>query len=505
MNGPLAKSIHSREPNPLYFNGYSNETITGPPIASNPISEVLGNFTGSVGQVDATEKEQPVLDEVITMKNGVEPVSKQPGGEGDGDARASDSESCSGRYIYIHDLPSRFNDDLLKNCQSLLKWKNMCQYISNMGLGPQLANTGKVLLGNSWFATNQFLLGVIFHNRMKQYECLTNDSALASAIYVPFYAGLEVGRNLWGVNTTVRDSASLDLVEWLAEKPEWNTMWGRDHFLVSGRIAWDFRRVSDRESDWGNKLMFLPQSKNMTMLAIESSCWNNDFAIPYPTYFHPSSDNEVYQWQNTLRRQKRRYLFSFVGAPRPNLQDSIRGEIIEQCGAARRKCKLLDCNPSTNQCHNPVNVMKMFQNSVFCLEPPGDSYTRRSTFDSILAGCIPVFFHPRSAYLQYAWHLPKNNTTYSVLIPEKDVKDRKANIKKILLRISKEEILTMREEVIKLIPRVIYANPRARLEALEDAFDIAVKGILERIESNRRDILEGRTSSLNFAEKSSWK
>ncbi|KAK9280091.1 hypothetical protein L1049_013776 [Liquidambar formosana] len=161
----------------------------------------------------------------------------------------------------------------------------------------------------------------------------------------------------------------------------------------------------------------------MTMLVIESSPWNNnDFAIPYPTYFHPSSDNEMFQWQNRMRRLKRRYLFSFAGAPRPNLQDSIRGEIINQCQASRRKCKLLECN--SNKCHKPVNVMKMFQSSVFCLQPPGDSYTRRSAFDSILAGCIPVFFHPGSAYVQYLWHLPKNYKKYSVFIPSNHVKDR---------------------------------------------------------------------------------
>jgi hypothetical protein len=36
----------------------------------------------------------------------------------------------------------------------------------------------------------------------------------------------------------------------------------------------------------------------------------------------------------------------------------------------------------------------------------------------MLAGSIPVFFHPGSAYVQYIWHLPKNYTRYSVFIPE---------------------------------------------------------------------------------------
>ncbi|KAJ0034215.1 hypothetical protein Pint_25628 [Pistacia integerrima] len=127
---------------------------------------------------------------------------------------------------------------------------------------------------------------------MKQYKCLTSNSSLASAIYVPFYAGLNVGRHLWGFNTSVRDSSAFDMVKWLKAKPEWKRMWGRDHFFVAGRIAWDFRRRREIDSDWGNKLMSLPESMNMTMLTIESISWSNEFAIPYPTYFHPSSERE---------------------------------------------------------------------------------------------------------------------------------------------------------------------------------------------------------------------
>ncbi|KAI3978945.1 hypothetical protein MKX01_016120 [Papaver californicum] len=50
----------------------------------------------------------------------------------------------------------------------------------------------------------------------------------------------------------------------------------------------------------------------------------------------------------------------------------------------------------------------------------------------------------------------------------------------------------MRDEVIKLIPRVIYAEPRSKLETVEDAFDISIEGVLERVEKVRTDLREGR-------------
>ncbi|XXG80886.1 hypothetical protein AAC387_Pa09g1652 [Persea americana] len=415
------------------------------------------------------------------------------------------SDPCLGRYIYVHNLPRRFNEDILKNCRSLSLWTDMCKVLSNRGFGPKIKNGEGAFSRTGWFATNQFALEVIFYHRMKQYECLTTNSSLASAIYVPFFAGLDVSRYLWGgFNTSVRDFHSLELVKWLENKPEWRAFGGRDHFLVGGRITWDFRRPRDTDSEWGNKLLVLPQVKNMTVLVIESSPWSSyDIGVPYPTYFHPSKDREVSQWQRRMRGQKRSWLFSFAGAPRPGSSDSIRGEIINQCLASKRS-KLLECSQRGNKCHSPSSIMMMFQRSVFCLQPQGDSYTRRSIFDSILAGCIPVFFHPGSAYIQYTWYFPLNHTSYSVFISENDVRDGKVNIETALLKIPKAQVKAMRQKVIELIPRIIYADPRSRLETTEDAFDIAVKGVLERVSRLKKDIREGR-KDMDFEEDNSWK
>ncbi|PPR88737.1 hypothetical protein GOBAR_AA31946 [Gossypium barbadense] len=348
------------------------------------------------------------------------------------------SDSCSGRYIYIHNLPRKFNQDLLENCRSLSFWTDMCECASNLGLGARLSNDEKLYSNSGWFATNQFLLEVIFHNRMKQYKCLTKDPLVASAIYVPYYAGLDVGRYLWDPDGFMRDYDALNLVKWLASRPEWKRMWGRDHFLVAGRINWDFRRDPKNESDWGNELLNFDESRNMTTLVLESSPWNyNDFAIPYPTYFHPSRDDAVFQWQNKMRRLKRRFLFSFAGARRPGRHESIRNELIEQCLASRRRCR---------------------------------DYNK-----------------------------------YSVMIPESDVKTGKANIERILTRVSRDRRVAMKDEIIKMIPKVIYADPSSRLGEIEDAFDLTIKGILDRVETVRNQMNEGRLVNYDFEEEESWK
>ncbi|KAI4344926.1 hypothetical protein L6164_012104 [Bauhinia variegata] len=413
-----------------------------------------------------------------------------------------DSDPCTGRYIYIQELPSRFNYDFIKNCDALIdgsdRQPNICPFLENYGFGLEVENSKGAMSNSSWYCTHQFTLEVIFHNRMKNYKCLTNDSSLASAIFVPFYAGLDISRFMFGnLNETVKDSLGRDLAKWLSRKREWKQMWGRDHFLVSGRIAWSYRRKIDNMSQWGSNFRLLPESMNMSMLAVEASSWKNDYAIPYPTPFHPSKDNEILLWQRKIRRHKRPYLFTFTGAPRPQLDDSLRGKIISHC-LGSRFCKFLDCSQEDN-CYNPIKFMNVFQSCVFCLQPPGDSHTRKSIFDSILAGCIPVFFDPASAYRQYLWHLPENGTKYSVYIPVRRVEEWNPNVENILRGFSEHEVLAMRKEVIKLIPRIIYADPRSKL-MLEDAFDIAVKGMLERIERVREVIRNGSDPSVGFGE-----
>ncbi|KAK4440871.1 putative xyloglucan galactosyltransferase GT11 [Sesamum alatum] len=449
------------------------------------------------------------IEDLAALEKELEPLlPKEEGEEGNvGEKPRKAQKSCDGRYIYIHNIPSRFNDDYIKQCKLMNKWHDMCQYFVNGGFGQRLGNPRRLFQPTGWYVTHQFSLDVIFHSIMKQYECLTNDSSMADAIYVPYYAGLDISRYLWDTYSySVKDSDAHELFKWLRGRPEWRVMGGRDHFLVAGRITWDFRRAIKDDSAWGNNLMLLPESQNVTMVTIESSPWDqNDFAIPYPTYFHPSNDEQVFAWQNKMRKQKRKILFSFAGGPRPNMEDSIRGEIMTQCAAVRRKCRMIECKDEKHNCLKPANLMRIFQASIFCLQPPGDSFTRKSTFDSIVAGCIPVFFSPGSAYVQYLWHLPKDYESYSVLISEEDVKQKKVSIDSVLSRIPKSKVAAMREEVIKLIPNVIYADPKSRLKKLDDAFDLAIRGIVGRIESLKKDMREGRNSSAEFHPDNSWK
>ncbi|KAL5225584.1 hypothetical protein ABZP36_012223 [Zizania latifolia] len=409
-------------------------------------------------------------------------------------AAAAAAGRCAGRYIYMYDMPPRFNVDLLRDCRALRPWTDvgMCQYIVNGGMGELLGDEGGVFSERGWFATDQFVLDIIFHGRMKGYGCLTNDSASAAAVFVPFYGGCDIGRYLFSQNASIKDALSDDFVGWLVQQPEWRVMGGRDHFLVPGRTTWDFLRRREAGWEWGNKLLWYPAVQNMTAILVESSPWSpNNFAIPYPTYFHPETAADVVAWQEKVRSSEREWLFSFAGGPRKG-NGTIRADIIRQCRASSF-CNHLHCGgAAAAKCNSPGAVMSVFQNSHFCLQPRGDTMTRRSTFDTILAGCVPVFFHPGSAYDQYTLHFPPEPDSYSVLIMHSDVTGRNVSIEETLRRIPPERVKTMREEVIRLIPTVVYADTRSRRVDFRDAFDVAVDAVIDRVARRRRGEPDGR-------------
>lgn len=387
--------------------------------------------------------------------------------------------------VYVYDLPPILNTDLLRNCSELNPWVSACEAYSNNGFGRKAAGLSGIVpdnLTHAWYWTDQFALEIIYHNRMVNYRCRTLEPESATAFYIPFYAGLAVGKYLW-LNYTAedRDRHCRTMVEWVRDQPHWNRSDGWDHFITMGRISWDFRRSKD--TDWGSSCIFLPGMRNVTRLLIEKNPWDYfDVGVPYPTGFHPSTASDVATWQDFVRTRRRTTLYCFAGATRGFIKNDFRGVLLSQCynDSESGSCRVVDCGGS--KCANGSSaIMEAFLGSDFCLQPRGDSFTRRSIFDCMVAGSIPVFFWKRTAYYQYEWFLPGEPGSYSVFMDRNAVANGTSSIRGELEKISREEVGRMREKVIEYIPNVVYAKPGEGLVGIRDAFDVAVDGVLRRI------------------------
>lgn len=279
------------------------------------------------------------------------------------------------------------------------------------------------------------------------------------------------------------------------------------------RPAWDFSQPLSYDPPlWGTSFLELPEFYNVTCLTVESRAWPwQEQAVPYPTSFHPPNLSFLEAWLQRVRRSKRTALMLFVGgggiSATPNIRRSIRNECDNTSAVARAGnftagdgfygsgeysslCSIVDCSNGICE-HDPIRFMKPMLQATFCLQPPGDTPTRRSTFDSILAGCIPVFFEEQSAKSQYTWHLPEDQyEEFSVLIPKEEVVFKGLRILDVLNSIPRAKVRRLRERVMEFIPRVMYRKHGSSmgLRSKQDAFDIAVEGTLKRIKSRLDEV-----------------
>ncbi|CAM8904340.1 unnamed protein product [Rhodiola kirilowii] len=413
-----------------------------------------------------------------------------------GAVEAEEGECQLGR-IYVYELPPAFNHEIVQHCNELNPWSSRCEILQNNGFGKsatrELADTIPERVVSSWYSTDQFVSEIIFHNKLLRHKCRTLNPDEATAFYIPFYAGLAVGKYLWSTKFTSqdRDRDCRALLKWLSHQPYWNRSDHWDHFITMGRISWDFRRSN--ELDWGSSCIYMPFMRNVTRLLIERNPWDYfDVGVPYPTGFHPNTVEDLYTWQTFVKQRRRSTLFSFAGAKRDKFRDDFRGLLQRQClnesnltAGSGSSCRVVDC--SGTRCSNGTSeVIKAFLDSNFCLQPRGDSFTRRSIFDCMIAGSIPVFFWHRTAYLQYQWFLPEKPESYSVFIDRRSVKNGTLTVKSVLEKFNESEIGKMRDKVIETIPKIIYSKPNEGLGTVKDAFDVAIDGVLKRIKDQQQ-------------------
>lgn len=393
---------------------------------------------------------------------------------------------CDGRRVYTYELPASMNTDLLERCGGkLVNWLNFCKHCRNHGFGA-VVNTTEAAFRRDWYGTDAYMLEVIYYERMQQYACLTTDASRADLFYIPFFAGLDALPYLYNRDQKAK-SQGRELVAWLEGNATetWRRYGGRDHFYVAGRTAWDFSGLGGDEGGWGTTLYANPEMENVTSLVLERRPWRDtEMAIPYPVGFHPSSSASFESWIKVVKSSPRTHLFSFSGALRPEMSNSIRGVLSQQCTEAGSACTRLDC-AKVKCSHEPVAIYSSLLNAKFCLQPRGDTATRRSVIDSIVAGCIPVFFHEDTAQTQYQWHLPRDYENFSVFIPEAKMQDGSAKVQGILEAYTRAQVEQMRARLIAIMPHVLYRHPMsvelAMVDSMRDAFDVAVHGLAHRV------------------------
>ncbi|CAI5533152.1 unnamed protein product [Closterium sp. Naga37s-1] len=370
------------------------------------------------------------------------------------------------------------------SCATLLPWFSICPHFQNDGLGNRIRNSKLLLPSGRWFETHMYALEMVFHYRLrKAYKCITSDPDKADLFFIPFYASLDVTRWHFAKNASLddRDRMHDGLAKWLMRREHFKKRNGADHFIVLGQGSWDFRRSEG--SQWGNRLLLLPEMKHVTKLVLAANLWEDtEIGIPPLTFFHPRWEKDYKTWQRIAESHRRTSLAAFA-----SLRDAFSKHnkaLGRQCKKAKA-CRYLECVEDI--CTRPEVLMDLFTDAAFCIVPSGHTGARRAAFDAIVAGCIPVFldsFVPS----QYKWHLPANSSTYSVALSEKAVLAGKVDVIKELEKIPGKEVRRMRLKIIReVLPAVVYNHPRMYpMEQKRDAFDIAMEEVVRRVQRNKQ-------------------
>ncbi|KAK4492872.1 hypothetical protein RD792_000197 [Penstemon davidsonii] len=402
-------------------------------------------------------------------------------------------DDCEFGKVYVYDLPPILNKELLQSCNNSAEfWSSRCNDLSNGGFGPHATGLELIVPQNltpAWYWTDLYAGEVIYHKRILNYKCRTLNQDQATAFYIPFYVGLSIGKYLW-LNHTANDidSHSLMMLKWVKNQDPWKRQNGSDHFIMLGRLTWDFRRITpDSDNEWGTSLLNMPLMKNVLRLTPERNVWDElEISVPYPNPFHPRSVSDIRQWQSVLRSKNRSSLFCFVGGARKYIKHDFRNLVLTYCKNESDSCRVVDC--SVFPCYEGANAtIETFLDSDFCLQPKGDGFTRRATFDCMLAGAIPVFFWKGSFENQYQWHLPTNSESYSVFIDNKDVRNDSTIIRRVLEKYNRDEVKKMRETIIDFMPKFLIAASDSNLGSIKDAFDIAMDGVLRKFKQQNED------------------
>ncbi|GAQ83707.1 Exostosin family protein [Klebsormidium nitens] len=343
------------------------------------------------------------------------------------------------------------------------------------------SNAGSdVVVNCSWFRTNQFSLEVLLHHRLRGHPCRVGDPSEAQLYYVPFYTGLEIKRS-WGNQAAAVDRFNRVLNP-LVTSPYFQKRRGLDHFMAFGRMGMEF----------GFCHGFVTWLGNVTKLMIEAG-WNQEgfrtgreIGVPYPTGFHPAELADVNRHRRSVRGAARDILVSYAGAVgRPYGiwaqrfgTAQLRARLAHECERMRDKCRLVVCDYVQDNC-SPSALHDLFMRSTFCLQPQGDSPTRRSTFDALLAGCIPIFFHTDSFQSQYEEALGVNASEVSVFIAPERLVSESWSLYAELEAIDEARRKRMQSAIVDLVPRIVYGKEHVG-SAWKDAVDIALEGVMEK-------------------------
>lgn len=358
-------------------------------------------------------------------------------------------------------------------------------------MGSEIKEAEKGVIGSpSFYTTHQFSLEIVIHERLKLSPMRTMDPSQADMFYVPAYIGsLCAGQHYQGIAEKVNELKNfLDNSDYFLR--------GKPHFSAAAKIQ---REMASNLCPYLQQ----PFTNNITYLGIErqhitSSIYHiypyslmlrsSIIVVPYPSYGHFRLSEETHLNTPHIRDREVKILLP-VGTTRSNPK---RAKLMDQFPLkTKQPFYKLDFSRYTNthmvlfyasECdiERRKSLISWMEISVFCVQPPGDSPSRKSFYDSIMSGCIPVILKEEHEPNPYAFHHILDYDSFSITLDFDLIHKYNHNIETLLSDISMAEIENKQRHLKQIAKYLQYSIPNGKSERESDAFQLVFQQLAEK-------------------------
>ena len=358
--------------------------------------------------------------------------------------------------IYIYDLPSSLNEDLYTEME---KSKDVFTPIYNHGFGKRWYRDTLMTVRNTW----QFSLEMIIHSKLKESPYRTLKPDEAQVFYVPFYGAI----NSLLVGKKYREKRKrIDQVFNYLSNSEYFKQ-NKTHVMTFGRIEREHLGLFTHKL--ANRLTYIGIEKELNPATRRRYFSDNVpyILVPYPSYGHFYPNTTEHMIQNVYENEDRDVFILYAGGQR---RTDVRGHILDQTRSHTRlgyesfkqKYNQSDAfkhglHYLTQEYRQNRHTISWMRRSVFCLQPPGDSPTRKSFYDAVVSGCIPVLFS-MNLTVKYPFHPRFNHNDFTVTIDTDKVLSG-VPIYDMLSMIDKDTIRKKQESLYSVMLAYQYSYP----------------------------------------------
>ncbi len=338
----------------------------------------------------------------------------------------------------------------------------------------------KVLLsGNFEFhVTSQYALELLLHCRMLEHPLRTQSISSASLIVVPVYLFCSQWHKVPGTCSQTDAAKMLQDAAVIVKKLPRHIP-----------ILWMFGDVLWSKESYFLQLANVQFFENWYILALEADIKNgykniptgNVIQMPYPVVAHATTNYKYENYTTSPRLDKmfvstedRKHLVCYFGRNRWPINLNIRGNLTDEV-------KIVQINLSGWKTLRTEmdfrRIYSLYSNCEFSLTPYGDMATRKSFYDSLMLGSIPVVF-PENAneYANVFSHTyPIDLTKMFLKVPKFPDYTFWEELLNHLRGIKKEKIQSMRKYIFKKFRSLQYSWVYDEHDALEIAFDAVLK------------------------------